>query len=285
VAVSITGVPSLDAAARDRIRDLATAYEQADGAPPLSDQALSQLAAVDVVHLLATQDAEIVGYAQLDGAVAELLGGPEALAGLLDSLESRSPRLQLWAHGTRSPIRAIADARGYDRIRTLWQLRWPVSAVTPIAPAAGVTLRAFLPGEDEDAWLRVNAAAFAHHPEQGGWTIEDIRERESEAWFDPSGFLLAVQNGQVIGFHWTKVHNPDLGEVYVLGVDPQAQGLHLGSTLLLAGLQYLRDRGVVEVLLYVDDDNTVAMQLYKRYGFATYDSDSQYERPGQGASA
>ena len=87
-------------------------------------------------------------------------------------------------------------------------------------------------GADEDAWLAVNAAAFAGHSEQGRWTRADLLAREAEPWFDPAGFLLAERENVLLGFHWTKVHADGMGEVYVLGVDPAAHGLGLGSALL-----------------------------------------------------
>jgi mycothiol synthase len=279
VPVSFRTPDSLDAAERDQIRQLAQALELTEGAPPLSDQGLGQLGSGNVVHVLAQEGAQIVGYAQLDRDSAEILGEAAVLDGLLDAIEGHTAAaLQVWAHGQRSPLKEVAERRGYVRERVLWQLRWTVTELPPVTLAEGVTLRSFVPGRDEDAWLQVNAAAFVHHPEQGSWTIEDIRARESEAWFDPSGFLLAERDSLLLGFHWTKVHNPTLGEVYVLGVTPAAQGLHLGSALLVAGLRHLREQGVTEVLLYVDDDNTVAMRLYEQFGFNRYDHDVQYRR-------
>jgi mycothiol synthase len=276
VPASISTPQSLNASDSRQIRRLAAEFEGRHGAPPLSDQALSQLSATDVTHLLARAGQEIVGYAQLDGESAEVLAEQEAADGLLDLIEARTPTLELWAHGRRSPLLEVAERRGYGRARVLWQLRWHASELPPPTLAGGVVLRSFVPGQDEQEWLRVNAAAFTHHPEQGGWSIDDIRAREAEPWFDPLGFLLAERDDVLIGFHWTKEHNPRLGEVYVLGVSPQAQGLHLGSALLIAGLNWLTERGVEDVLLYVDDDNIVAMRLYERYGFAKYDQDVQY---------
>jgi mycothiol synthase len=281
VPVAITTPPSLAAADQSEIRALATAIEDEDGAPPLSDQGSIQLGSGRVRHVLARADGRIVGYAQLDSAIAavpalEVLAQPEALDPLLDAVETDTAALDIWAHGQRSRLVAVAERRGYTRARVLWQLRWPVRELPPVALYEGVTLRAFVPGQDESAWLAVNAAAFAHHPEQGGWTLADIQAREAEPWFDPAGFLLAEQGGAVIGFHWTKVHSQQLGEVYVLCVDPKAQRMHLGTALLLAGLAHLRAGGITEVLLYVDESNTSAMTLYEHYGFTRFDSDVRY---------
>ena len=137
----------------------------------------------------------------------------------------------------------------------------------------------FRPGVDEAAWLAVNARAFASHPEQGRWTPADLALREAEPWFDPAGFLLAWRGGpggELLGSHWTKVHlagdvGPEaVGEVYVLGVDPAAQGIRLGRALTDLGLAHLRGRGLAEVLLYVEEDNTAAVALYERTGFTRY---------------
>lgn len=272
----------LDAPERASVLELADSIEAADGAPPLSDQARRLLATDQVTHFVARSGDAIVGYAQLepDDGGAEVLGAPESLDPLLDALQSTAPQLRLWAHGTRSRLLPVLDARGYVRERTLWQLRWPAAPLPPLTVADGVQIRLFVVGSDEAALLAVNAAAFAHHPEQGGWTLEDVEAREAESWFRPDDVLLAERAGELVGFHWTKRHSSSLGEVYVLAVAPAAQGMHLGATLLIAGLTHLTEVGSTEVLLYVDDSNTTAVALYEKYGFRRFDHDVQYRYVG-----
>jgi mycothiol synthase len=147
---------------------------------------------------------------------------------------------------------------------------------------AGVTLRHFRPGSDEKAWLAVNGRAFAHHPEQGRWTEHDLRMREEEPWFEPAGFLLAVDiEDKLLGFHWTKVHpaagdEPAIGEIYVLGVDPEGHRRGLGAALSVAGLAYLAERGLSTAMLYVDESNTAAVALYRGLGFGIFSADVSY---------
>jgi len=193
--------------------------------------------------------------------------------------------IRIWAHGDLPSAAAFAREHGFTRARSLWQMRRPLPGLDLPEPAfpAGVTARTFVPGQDEVAWLAVNARAFAHHPEQGSWTRADVDLREAEAWFDPKGFILAERDGALAGFHWTKVHpeGPDgvpEGEVYVVGVDPGRQGGGLGRALTIAGLRYLRDRGLGHVMLYVDEENTAATRMYTALGFSRWNTDVMYRR-------
>jgi mycothiol synthase len=222
------------------------------------------------------------------GLGGELLTRVEELAG---------PRpLSVWAHGDLPGARALAESRGYRRARVLLQLRRDLAGVDPDPRPAlpgDVVVGPFRPGRDEDAWLRVNARAFDWHPEQGRMTGEDLRLREAEPWFDPAGFLMAWRGdpdagGELLGSHWTKVHPPGsvggtapdeaIGEVYVLGIDPAAQGLRLGGALTDLGLAHLRGRGLRQVLLYVEEDNAAAVRLYERRGFRRYAVDVSWRR-------
>jgi mycothiol synthase len=279
---SVAVLSRLDTGLQRAVRELAASLAAQFGAPPLNDHAVTQLSdeGPDLRHIVLSAPA-VVGYAQvgLDGiADAHLAADSRHLGELLDAAEQLAAgrALRVWAHGQHSPLGPELARRGYRKKRVLWQLRRPLDDVTPANPPAGVEIRAFVPGRDEQAWLAVNAAAFGDHPEQGRWTLRDLRLREEEPWFDPAGFLLADRAGELLGFHWTKIHGGGLGEVYVLGVAPAAQGLGLGSVLLTAGLTSLAQRGCTTVLLYVDDSNAVALRLYARAGFARYDYDAQY---------
>src|SRR3954454_704029 len=166
-------------------------------------------------------------------------------------------------------------------------MRRPLDAVDPdphpVLPD-GVTVATFRPGVDEAAWLRVNARAFASHPEQGRWTADGLGVREAESWFYPAGFFLAWRGERLLGSHWTKVHpageagEDPIGEVYVLGIDPDAQGMRLGRALTDVGLAHLRARDLSSVLLYVDEDNTAAVALYERSGFTRHTVDVSWRR-------
>ena len=271
--------PALDDATRDAVRELIAEVEARDGAPPLSDRALLQLAEAGPTHVLAYDGDELIGYAQLADGVAEL-AARDAAGELLAAVEPHAPDdLLVWAHGQASPVGPAAEARGYLSRRALWQLRRPVTDLPDATLPGGVTIRSFVPGQDEDAWLTVNAAAFAEHPEQGRWTRADIGARERKSWFDPAGFLLAERDETLLGFHWTKMHPGQIGEVYVLGVAPSAQGMHLGPALLAVGLRHLAGRGARELMLYVEDSSAGAMRLYERFGFRRHDVSVQYQRP------
>jgi mycothiol synthase len=168
--------------------------------------------------------------------------------------------------------------------RELMQMRRSLRDVPDAAIPEGVTIRTYAGPADDSELLRVNNAAFAWHPEQAGWGEAEISERRGEAWFDPDGLFLAFDDstGELLGFHWTKVHaeHPGLGEVYVVGVAPAAQGRGLGRTLTLVGIGYLARRlgshDDPAVMLYVEADNTAAVNTYQRLGFAVTNVDTAY---------
>lgn len=266
-------------------------------------------------HLLGRGAEGLAAYLQLDvssgGPVqAECVVAPaqrrkgwgRALVSAAVQLTEPRP-VHLWSHGDDPAAARLARSLGFSRARELWQMRRDLSTalpppLPPPAPAAdvdAVRVRSFRPGADDAEWLALNARAFATHPEQGQMTQADLDRRMSETWFDTSGFFVAERNGKLVGFHWTKVHGgladggerggltdggergqPTMGEVYVVGVDPAAQGGGLGRLLTLIGLHHLRDRGLDCVLLYVEADNAPAIAVYRRLGFRHVTTDALY---------
>jgi mycothiol synthase len=283
---------------------LADAAGKADGVYPLSEDGVLRVrhsgeaaAGGDPapVHLLSTAADGLAGYAYLDlsdseGPSGELVVHPRhrlrghgtaLLGAALQAAGGRPTRF--WAHGDEPGARAFAEKNGFVRDRVLWQMRRSLAEPLPdLALPPGVTLRGFRPGHDDAAWLGVNSRAFAHHPEQGRWSEHDLRLRFDEPWFDPAGFLLAVDiEDTLLGFHWTKVHpaeggEPAIGEIYVLGVDPGGHRRGLGAALSVAGLRHLADLGLADAMLYVDESNVAAVALYRRLGFDIYATDVSY---------
>jgi mycothiol synthase len=238
-------------------------------------------------HILVSEGEELVGYAQLesgpDWSAGQLLVSPDhRRAGvgtkLLQHLimESSSP-LRVWAMGDTPAARALATAVGMARQRELliMERRLDGELPEPVVPA-GVQIRTFVPGQDDQQWLRVNAAAFADHPEQAMIDLDDLEDRMAEPWFDPMGFFVATRDGTMIGFHWTKQHQDQLGEVYVLGIAPSEARRGLGKALLLTGLRWLQQQGNSRVKLYVEADHQAAIELYLTYGFTTVSRDVMY---------
>jgi mycothiol synthase len=296
-----------------QVRSLLEAATDSDGVAPVSEHVVLRLRAAGQSeqdggggrHLLLGAD-PLRGYGYFEDAAT----GPESVddgvreaefvvhpdhrrAGrgraLLHAVASGAPAggVRVWSHGDQPGARALARALGYRVVRTLLQLRRPLGSVDelglPVFPP-GVVLRSFRPGEDDAGWLRLNARAFAHHPEQGRTTQSDLQERMEEPWFDPKGFLIAERDGVMVGFHWTKIHPGGVGEVYVVGVDPDLHGGGLGRALTLAGLRYLAERGLGTVLLYVESDNAPALAVYHRLGFTSWITDVNYAGPPETGS-
>lgn len=297
---SLTERTRLSAEEVKEVKDLVHEVKHVDGVPPLSDHVLLHLPVggdVDVRHVLARDGGELVGYGHLDvtdavaGSSAEMAVRPSARGrgigeSLIRSLLELSPdgRLRLWARAENPAAARLAGKLGFARTRVLRQMRMPLSSLPPVHLPVGVGVRTFDVGTDEETWTALNNEAFASHPDQGGWSVDEVRIREAESWFDPAGFFLAEREGRLVGFHWTKVHGAHghdhdaIGEVYVVGVADSERGSGLGKALTLLGLHHLASLGLAEALLYVDESNSAAIGLYERLGFTTWSKDVSWSR-------
>lgn len=308
----------LENADRLNVQALFARAARHDGFWPLSDQLVADLARpsdderrrpVAVLFDADTGDGKgdvhgsLAGYAQAtrrDGGwtmqlvvePARRVHGDEVVATLLETtLEAIAAtgggahQIDWWVFQPSDDIAERAAAHGFHFDRDLVQMR----RTLPADRRSTAATRSFVVGRDDQAWIAVNNRAFAGHPEQGAWSIETLHQRTAQPWFDPDGLRLHERDGRLAAFCWTKVHDGTAvhqGEIYVIGVDPDFQGLGLGKELTLAGLDHLSDGGIVNALLYVDGANAAARAMYKRLGFHVERTDRAYVRrvSGNGVS-
>lgn len=271
-----------------QVRTIAQVAADHDGIDPLGEQTLLDLVdpAAPTRHL--TIGEPPAGYAAVDlrdQPVAELVVSPShrgrglgrrLLDAAWDVARGSGGTPLVWAHGNLPAARALAASAGLTVRRELWQMTTDLSVRPPATLPDDVVVRAFVVGRDEDAWLEVNARAFAGHPEQGRMTLDDLRARQREPWFRADDLLLAERAGRVVGFAWLKVERADVGELYALGVDPDAQGGGLGRRLTALALDHLSRRGARTGILYTEATNAAAVNLYKAAGFRRSRVDAQY---------
>jgi mycothiol synthase len=279
--------------------DIATAQ---DGTPPISEHIILHLrhgGDKSDSHLIMEQENKVIAYAHIDAT--DLVAGPSVelvvhpdhrKSGLGKELLSKSKeicgtKMRLWAHGDLSAAQKLADENGFERIRTVIQMRKSLADLS--ANQHNFMIRTFLPGLDDEEWLALNNKVFENHPEQGAWSLKDLQTRLAESWFDPAGLFVATQDNKLIGFTWTKIHgghshkhddqteqhdHDPIGEIYITAVATSGTGL--GKVLTQTALAYLKANGLITAMLYVDSDNEVALNLYKSLGFAQSSQDVMY---------
>ena len=274
-----------------------------DGIPPIADHILLHLrhgGDKSDSHLVISDNQKIIGYAHLDqtdlvaGPAVELVVDPDhRQSGIGNQLLSEAikicgTRLRLWSHGDLPVASKLAIANNFIQVRTVIQMSKSLGEITPVSEIDNaITIRTFLPGLDSDNWLTLNNKAFTNHPEQGNWSINDLNLRLKEDWFDEKGFFIAEKDNQMIGFTWTKIHgatshqhddedshdHPAIGEIYITAISPSFAGGGIGKALTITALNYLKYQGLNQVILYVDEENNAAINLYQSLGFKEFGKD------------
>lgn len=264
--------------------DLIERARTVDGQPPFSDQSLVELERGERALLASAHGAAVASADELELVIDPDQRGHGHGTALVETVLEAHPGLAFaWAHGDHPASRALADRFGFTPIRTLLRLQAAVHETVPDAAAdaagrgADSRIRSFRPGNDDTAWLELNARSFVDHPEQGKLTQRDLDDRMAEPWFAAEDFLILQDGDTMIGFCWLKVED-QVGEIYAVGMDPTRQGEGLSRTLMDAGLARLAERGIRTAALYVEADNESALALYQRYGFTQHTIDVRYQR-------
>jgi mycothiol synthase len=296
---------SLTPALQEQVLSLIKTAQEFDNTPAIAEHVLLHLRhggdKADS-HLLLQKDNQVIAYAHLDktdqvaGPSVELVIHPDHRSSGVGSQILKSAiaicgqKMRLWSHGDLPAAQELAQSNNFIKVRTVIQMSKDLNEVLPIN--TDYQIRSFLPDLDNKAWLALNNKAFANHPEQGNWSEADLSIRVNEDWFDEKGFFVAEDKDQLIGFCWTKIHgghshthetdsdhhdHEPIGEIYVMAVSKEYEGRSIGKALTITGLNYLKYQGLSSAMLYVDEDNQKAVNLYKSIGFVESGKDVLYK--------
>ena len=212
---------------------------------------------------------------------------------LLDAVERRAaalvtgkvgevtPRLYVWCDDARLSRRAALLERGFRVVREAYLMRLDLGERTPATSPvpAGVELRPFVSGRDEDALYAATEEAYADHFLFSPSTMEQWRlDCVDHPRFEPSLWLVAWAGDEVAG---ETLAFTDQAEVYVdsLSVRRRWRGCGLGLALLTRAFALAHERGFRKVRLGVDAQNpTGALALYLRAGMRVERRDEAYAK-------
>jgi len=289
---------------QESVLALIKAAHDFDGTPPIAEHVLLHLrhgGDKSDSHIVFEEGNQVIAYAHLD--TTDLVAGPsveavvhpnhrgKGLGSLIlkEAIKGSGNKTRIWSHGDLPQAQSIAAKLKLERLWANLQMSKRLIEIEEIT--AKYSIRSFLPGIDDEAFLELNNKVFADHPDQGGWSKSDLAVRVNEEWFDEKGFFVCEDKGKLIGFCWTKIHGAHthshegneadhgheaIGEIYVLAVDPAYKGKGIGKDLTTTGLNYLKYQGLSSAMLYVGVENKAALNLYKSLGFSDFGSDVMY---------
>jgi len=204
----------------------------------------------------------------------------------IELAQSEHPDWDMWP-GVNFLDKRLQSAwanHGFEFLRRYYTMRMSISSVPTIRQIENLEIRAIdITNPDEIAlWHKVHQNSFSKHFGFAPRELEKWSELLLDESTDPNGVFLAYKNQEPIGFCQCNDEYADenKGQIAILGVTQENQGLGIGEALLQTGIVYSASKGYDTIELNVDTGNeSGALKLYEKLGFKPESSWIQMHRP------
>jgi mycothiol synthase len=163
------------------------------------------------------------------------------------------------------------EKRGYRVVASDIAMFMDLDRPPEVTLPAGVEIRTFVEGADEDAMHEAIRLSFGDDwPDSSHDPVAWMRGHQEAASYDPDLWLFAVAGGEIVGAVMNRTHwraQVDTGWVKNLGVRAGWRRRGVGRALLLESARLFHERGKRRMVLGVAGDNpTGAPDFYRRIG-------------------
>jgi mycothiol synthase len=182
--------------------------------------------------------------------------------------------------GDSTAERHWAESLGYAWSRRFWRMRIDLESAPPEPEwPEGVTVRDFVPGQDERAMHHAQEAAFADHWGHVPRPYDEFLKRLERSDFDPGLWHMALEGDTVVGTATNSTLPDHVGWVSGLGTIPSHRRRGIARALLLHSFGVFWRRGMHGVALGVDADSlTGATALYESVGMRVVQQFDQFRK-------
>ena len=107
----------------------------------------------------------------------------------------------------------------------------------------------------------------------GGWRLSQQKAVEDVSAAEDTDLWCAIDGDSLVGFVAVKLHSEgNVGEIYMIAVDPDYQGHGIGSALIEFALKRMKDAGMSIAMVETGGDagHTPARHTYEKLGFGLW---------------
>jgi ribosomal protein S18 acetylase RimI-like enzyme len=204
----------------------------------------------------------------------------------IELAESEHPDWKMWpgANFLDKRLQGAWTSYGFEFLRRYYTMRMSISEVPTIRKIKGLEIRVIdLANPAEVAiWHKLHQNSFSRHFGFAPRELEKWSELVIDASTDSNGVFIAFKDGEPVGFCQCndEYAEDNKGNISILGVAQESQGLGIGEALLQTGIVYSASKGYDTLELNVDTGNeSGALKLYEKVGFKPESSWIQLHRP------